>query len=60
MSVNGELHNVHNLYNIRNTVTIVPKRNFTKEINNFKSIEHRNNSSAEETLKPLKKRITKV
>ena len=51
MSVNGEIHNAYNLYNITNIVTIVPRGNITKETNNCKSIEQRNNSSAEETLK---------
>ena len=51
MSVNGEIHNAYNLYIITNTVTIVPRGNFTKERNNFQSIEQRNNSSTEETLK---------
>ena len=49
MSVNGEIHNVYNLYIIKNTVAIVPSGNFAKETN--KSIEQRNYSSAEETLK---------
>ena len=31
MSVNGEIHNAYNLYIIKNTVTIVPRGNFTKE-----------------------------
>ena len=35
MSVNGKICNTYNLHNI---VTIVPRRNVTKEINN-KSIE---------------------
>ena len=35
MSVKGEIHNAYNLYIIKNTVTIVPKRNFIKETNNF-------------------------
>ena len=51
MPVNGEIHNAYNLCIIKNTVTIVPRGNFTKETNNFWSIEQRNNSSAEETLK---------
>ena len=51
MSVNGEIHNVYNLYIIQNTVAIVPSGNFAKETNNFKSLEQRNYSSAEETLK---------
>ena len=50
MSVNGECHNAYYLYNITNTVTIVPRRNFTKQTNNFQSIEQRNNSSVEETM----------
>ena len=51
MSLNGEIHNVYNLYVIKNTVTIVAGGNFTKETNNLESIEQRNNSSAEETYK---------
>ena len=51
MSVNSEIHNAYNLYIIGNTDTIVPRGNFTKEINNFQSLEERNNSSTEETLK---------
>ena len=47
MSMNSEIHNAYNLYIIESTDTIVPRGNFTKEI---KSIEQRNNSSAEETL----------
>ena len=35
MSVNGEIHNNHNLYSIKNTDAIVPRGNFTKETNNF-------------------------
>ena len=35
MSVNGEIHTAYNLYIITNTVTIVPRGNFSKEINNF-------------------------
>ena len=35
MSVNGEIHNPYNLYITKNTVTIVPRENFTKEINIF-------------------------
>ena len=35
MSVNGEIHNAYNLYIITNTVTIVPRGNFTKERNNL-------------------------
>ena len=53
MSVNDEIHNVCNLYNITNIVTIVPRGNFKKETDNSKSIEQRNNSLAEETLKTL-------
>ena len=51
MSVNGEIHNAYNLYIIKNSVAIVPRENFTKEANTCSSIEQRNNSSAEETLK---------
>ena len=51
MSVNGEIHNAYNLHIIKSTITIVSGGNFTKETNNFQSIEQRNNSSAEETLK---------
>ena len=29
MSVNGEIYNAYNLYVIKNTVTIVPRGNFT-------------------------------
>ena len=32
--VNSEIHNAYNLYIIKNTVTIVPMGNFTKETNN--------------------------
>ena len=35
MSVNGEIHNAYNLYIIKNTVTMVPRRNFKKETNSF-------------------------
>ena len=35
MSVNGEIHKAYNLYIIKNTVTMVPRGNFTKETNNF-------------------------
>ena len=35
MSVNSEFHNAYNLYVIKNTVTIVPRGNFTKETNIF-------------------------
>ena len=35
MSVNGEIHNIYNLYIIKNADTIVPRGNFTKETNNF-------------------------
>ena len=35
MSVKSEIHNAYNLYIIENTDTIVPRGNFTKEINNF-------------------------
>ena len=35
MPVNGEMHNAYNVYIITNTVTIVPRENFTKETNNF-------------------------
>ena len=31
MTVNGEIHNAYNFYIIKNTVTIVPRGNFTKE-----------------------------
>ena len=51
MSVSGEIHNVYNLYITENTVTVVPRGNFTKATNNFWYIEQRNNTSAEETLK---------
>ena len=34
MSVNGEIHNPNNLHNMTNIVTIVPRENFIKEINN--------------------------
>ena len=51
MSVNGEIHNAYNLYIIKNTVRILPRGNFTKEANNFQSIEQSNNNSAEKTLK---------
>ena len=33
MSVDGEIGNVYNLFIIKNTVTIVPRRKFTKETN---------------------------
>ena len=33
--MNGEIHNGYKLYNAKNTVTIVPKGNFTKELNDF-------------------------
>ena len=39
------------LYITENTVIIIPRGSFTKEINSFQSIEQRNNSSNEETLK---------
>ena len=32
--VNSEIHNAYSLYIIKNTVTIVPMGNFTKETNN--------------------------
>ena len=51
MSMNGEIHNAYNLHIIKSTITIVSGGNFTKETNNFESIEQRSNSSAEETLK---------
>ena len=51
MSVNGEIHNAYNLYIKKNTITIAPRGNFTKETNNFYSTKQRNNSSAEKTLK---------
>ena len=35
MSLNGEIRNVCNLYIIKNTVTIVRRGNFKKEINDF-------------------------
>ena len=35
MSANSEIHYIYNLYIIKNTVTIVPRGNFTKETNNF-------------------------
>ena len=35
MSVNSEIYNAYNLYIITNPVTIVPRGNFTKEINKF-------------------------
>ena len=35
MSVNGEIHNAYNLYINKNTITIAPRGNFTKETNNF-------------------------
>ena len=38
-------------YITESTVIIIPRGSFTKEINSFLSIEQRNNSSAEETLK---------
>ena len=38
MSVNGKICNTYNLHNMTNIVTIVPRKNVTKEINN-KSIE---------------------
>ena len=44
MTVNGEIHNAYNLHNIKHFAT-------TKETNNFKPIEQRYNSFAEETLK---------
>ena len=53
MPVNGEIHNAYNLYIIENTDIIIPSGSFTKGINNFQSIEQRNNSSAEETLKTM-------
>ena len=34
MSVNGEIHNAYNLYINKNTITIAPRGNFTKETNN--------------------------
>ena len=51
MSVNGEIHNTYNLCIIKNTFRILPRGNFTKEANNFQSIEQSNNNSAEKTLK---------
>ena len=35
MSASGEIRNAYNLYDIKNTVTIVPGQNFTKETNIF-------------------------
>ena len=35
MSVNGEIYNAYNLYVIKNTVTIVPRGNFTKGTYDF-------------------------
>ena len=35
MSVNGEIRKTHNLYIIKNTITMVPRGNFTKEQSNF-------------------------
>ena len=35
MSVNGEIHNVYNLYIIENAATIVSGENFTVETNSF-------------------------
>ena len=32
MSVNGEIHNAYNLYINKNTITMAPRENFTKEI----------------------------
>ena len=61
MPVNSEIHNAYNLYIIGNIDTIVPRGNFTKEIDNFQSLEQRSNSSAEETLKQrIKKGKTRV
>ena len=34
MSVNSEIYNAYNLYIIENIHAIVPRGNFTKEINN--------------------------
>ena len=51
MSVNGEIRNACNLYNITNIVIIVPSAIFTKERNNSQSIEQRKNKSAEKSLK---------
>ena len=35
MIVNGKIHNAYNLYFIKNTVTVVPRENLTKESNSF-------------------------
>ena len=35
MSVNSEIHNAYNLYIKKNTITIAPRGNFTKETDNF-------------------------
>ena len=35
MSVNGEIHNAYNLHINKNTITIAPTENFTKETSNF-------------------------
>ena len=51
MSVNDEIHNAYNLHIKKNTITIAPMGNFTKETNNLWSREQRNNESAEKTLK---------
>ena len=46
MPVNSETCNADNLHNTKNTAAIVPRGNYTKETNNFYSIEKRNNSFA--------------
>ena len=33
--MNGKIHNAYNLYIIKNTVTVLPRGNFTKETNNY-------------------------
>ena len=35
IQMTSEIHNAYNLHIIGNTDTIVPRGNFTKEINNF-------------------------
>ena len=35
MSVNSKIHNAYNLYIIKNSVTIVPRGNFTRETKIF-------------------------
>ena len=51
MSVNSEFHNAYNLCINKNTITIAPTGNFTKETNGFYYTEQRKNSSAEKTYK---------